>query len=687
MTQHTIKMMALAIALLFILPEGYGQTKRYVNTNEGSCTSPDCWPGALLSLEDALNLSNSGDTIWVASGTYTPATNINGRNATFNIPSGVLVYGGFDGTESTLGERDVELNKTILSGDVNGDDAANFTNNSDNLYTIVSFSFASSQTRLDGFTVSGGNANDPTANNDQAGRSGGAIYNSRSGMNTASEPTIVNCTFSNNYALAFGGAIYNEASNFGQIHSNISYCTFSGNEAGNAGGAVYNNGSYTGDCKPTFTKCQFNNNMATVAGGAVYNDAIGGGDSSPDFIACQFQSNSALGASLTDISYAGAVYNFGKDGGLSSPNFVNCLFLRNEAFAAGCVYSLGDNGTASPQFTNCVFFRNKANQNGGAIYANAGSGTSAPVITNCIFWGNKAATIWQGDNFRLFNGTIDISHSLVDVANCGELYRGEIGSINCDASSMIFNTFPDFRDTANNDFHLLSSSVALDAGDNTAISAYPEDLDCNGRIVDGTVDLGVYEGAVAGIPLPVELLSFDAELVDDQVLLSWTTASEVQNNFFEIERSRIGDLFASIDRIEGAGNSRSLKHYTTVDRQPIEGTSYYRLKQTDLDGKVYYSGLQVIKTKTGGKIVAYPNPARAEIKLSFHDLRTKVLNYDLYNSRGQKVLGGQHEVDRKKRGQFSIGQTQQLPAGTYFLQVYDEYFDFNEQIRIIKVAE
>ncbi|MEO1516487.1 MAG: T9SS type A sorting domain-containing protein [Bacteroidota bacterium] len=682
MTQHTIRWMVLSIAILCCLSDSYGQTKRYVDINEASCSGPHCWPGALISLEDALALSSSGDTIWVAAGTYLPNTSVNGRNASFHIPSGVLMFGGFSGDEISLDQRDVSTNKTILSGDVNGDDGSNFANNGDNLYTIVKFSFASAQTRLDGFTLSGGNANDPTANNDTPGRSGGAIFNDRNGMNTISEPIIANCSFQNNYALAFGGAIYNNGSNFGQTNSSISSCTFTANRADNAGGAVYNNGSYTGECNPIFTKCHFEQNRAFVAGGAVYNDAIGNGEASPDLVNCQFIGNNAIGASTSDVSYAGAVYNFGKDGGNSSPQFVNCVFARNESFAAGCVYSLGDAGTASPEFTNCVFFRNTANQNGGAIYANAGSGSSDPVITNSIFWGNKAATIWQGDNFRLYNGSITISHSIVDVNNCSELYRGEIGTVSCTELTMLYNLYPSFRDTANNDFRLLIGSSALNAGNNAAISGYSEDLACDTRIKDGTVDIGAYEGSFT--PMPVELMAFRAQYISKDVHLQWTTATEIQNSHFEIQRSRNGQTFVAIKRVEGAGNSRSIRQYNSIDSEPIPGLSYYRLKQIDFDGTVAYSDVQAIDIQKGGKILAYPNPVKAELYIALDELEAGPLQFEVFNSQGQLLFGGETVLNRKGKGQLVLPQVRNLATGTYFVRFYNDNY-LSEQIRFSKV--
>ena len=111
-------------------------------------------------------------------------------------------------------------------------------------------------------------------------------------------------------------------------------------------------------------------------------------------------------------------------------------------------------------------------------------------------------------------------------------------------------------------------------------------------------------------PLPIELLSFDAELNGEQVDLNWVTSSEVNNDYFTIERSKNGIDFEPIQEVDGSGTSYVTNHYNTVDVQPYDGVSYYRLKQTDYDGKFTVSDIIPIEYhKT--KIVdlnAYPNP-------------------------------------------------------------------------------
>lgn len=96
-------------------------------------------------------------------------------------------------------------------------------------------------------------------------------------------------------------------------------------------------------------------------------------------------------------------------------------------------------------------------------------------------------------------------------------------------------------------------------------------------------------------PLPIELLTFNGKLESNSVKLSWTTASEINNSYFEIEKSIDDNLFTHLVTINGAGNSNSLKSYSTYDDKPNK-INYYRLKQVDFDGNYTYSNIIAVET-------------------------------------------------------------------------------------------
>ena len=129
----------------------------------GACNS---WANA-CELGYALTSAVSGQELWVAAGRYTPTSGTN-RSLSFNLKTGVALYGGFAGTETARDHRDPASNVTTLSGDLNGDDVG-FTNNGENSYHVLSNSSVDSTAILDGFTISGGNANGTSPSNSAAG--------------------------------------------------------------------------------------------------------------------------------------------------------------------------------------------------------------------------------------------------------------------------------------------------------------------------------------------------------------------------------------------------------------------------------------------------------------------------------------------------------------------------------------
>ncbi len=110
-------------------------------------------------------------------------------------------------------------------------------------------------------------------------------------------------------------------------------------------------------------------------------------------------------------------------------------------------------------------------------------------------------------------------------------------------------------------------------------------------------------------PLPISLLEFNGKFNNGIVDLYWNTASEINNDYFTIERSKNGYDFSKISNVKGAGNSNTTLNYTAIDNSPFKGVSYYRLKQTDFDGGYSYSKTITI-TNTNQSITIHPNPTK-----------------------------------------------------------------------------
>ncbi|MDD5571513.1 MAG: T9SS type A sorting domain-containing protein [Bacteroidales bacterium] len=97
-------------------------------------------------------------------------------------------------------------------------------------------------------------------------------------------------------------------------------------------------------------------------------------------------------------------------------------------------------------------------------------------------------------------------------------------------------------------------------------------------------DFYITGAVITGNPMPIELASFDVSMVDNYVLIEWSTYTEANNDYFTIEKSRDAINYETLITVDGAGNSNELLEYSAVDAAPLPGITYYRLKQTDFNG-------------------------------------------------------------------------------------------------------
>lgn len=109
--------------------------------------------------------------------------------------------------------------------------------------------------------------------------------------------------------------------------------------------------------------------------------------------------------------------------------------------------------------------------------------------------------------------------------------------------------------------------------------------------------------------LPIELLYFNGECVNGYSVVKWATASEIRNDHFEIERSLNGKDFEMIAKVQSSSLTKSENKYSFEDKNSINGTAYYRLKQVDTDGKEKYFDIITVNCKRKGEVEIYPNPS------------------------------------------------------------------------------
>ncbi|MEO1431599.1 MAG: Calx-beta domain-containing protein [Cyanobacteria bacterium J06633_8] len=530
----------------------------YVNQSATGSNDGSSWGNAYTDLQAAIAAASAGDEIWVAKGTYKPGIS---REDSFILKNRVEIYGGFAGIETSREQRDFENNETILSGDIGTPD-----DNRDNSYHVVLASNTSPNTVLDGFTITGGNANQNSIDD------GGGI------SNISSNATFTNLVIRDNIARDNGGGIYNSSSN-----SKFTNITFSNNSA-REGGGIYNDSSssilnnvnfsensasdgagiYNENSNPNLTNVDFKNNTASSQGGGIYND-----NSSPNLTHVNFEDNSA--------SSGGGIYNFRN----SSPRITNTTFKFNLAGGGdgGAIYNVGSNsGTSSnPIITNSLFQGNSSTSSsseGGAIYNRTYTNTT---INNSTFTENQSAnggaifSVTTNSDLARPSTTINNSIFWNNQANISD---NEIGGTTAVVSNSIvrggypgtgiIDDDPLFVDPDNDNFRLQTSSPGINAGNNNSLpedvddldddadttESIPFDLDGNPRIINGTVDMGAYElGLISNIGITISNVS----------LLEGNSGS--QNFGFNVSLSRSSSEIVTVD-------------YTTADSTATAGSDY-----------------------------------------------------------------------------------------------------------------
>jgi hypothetical protein len=523
----------LIVALLSASPV-VAQTT-YVDTDALGLNDGSSWQNAYTDLQTALASTNSGE-IWVAEGVYTPAP-VGQPTVAFVLKNQVALFGGFHGTETSVGQRDVNLYSTVLSGDLAANDTYGpsdnwwqfqWTGQTENSGRIVDGSNVSSSAVLDGFTIKAGYGINAPAFNFGAGL---FIENG--------SPDLRNCTFRYN-SYGRGAAVYIDGGS-----PTFSDCVIKDG---------YNfsrtaSGVYVDNATVSFTDCDFiNHYTVTNFGGNDGSAYCGWFDADTTFLRCNFIDNQIgnwFAQGDSSGSYGAGIFNMGDvtvdscsfSGGYGNGGSAICtyggLIARNSRFfdnfarpyPISIVVDDGDVGAAICIFGNtppgrirsidsCTFVDNYCDK-GAGLYV---SGNDTVPVRNSIFYYNRGPIALPGEDQtpilkRQFTGNVSLENCCVE-----ELWTKIAGEDPVESNKYpgSFEQDPRFIDWANGDLHLVAASPCLNSGATHLLPpGLSEDLDGSPRIWGTEVDLGCYE----------------SNLVAEPSLVATSLITEVQSSF------------------------------------------------------------------------------------------------------------------------------------------------------------
>lgn len=445
------------------------------------------WATAFRDLQDAISVASASlgliTEIWVAEGTYRPDRGTADRTASFDLGSGLRLYGGFMGNETLLSARPTVLRPTILTGDIGVQ-----LESSDNSHHVVVMRNIFRAATLDGFTVRDGRA-------DQTGWP----HNSGGGLLNEGAMTINRCSFEENFAASGAGLMSRTNP------STIDGCAFRNNRSTSDGGGALvrdggsiRNSAFTGNNAKfggalqiigpvRVDNCQFLSNYGQLGGGLQHTN--GGSVISR----CWFVGNAAfqggaayIGAGAT-ITHSWMLSNSANQGGgvyfVSGASLLNTLMVRNFAGnSGGATYS----AVTNIYLRSTTLARNGAASFGGGIYMDNGTFT----LANSIVWDNTDGSVnpVQSQQITRAAGTLTVRSTLV------QGWTGSLGGTGNSGGNPRFANAdgPDLiPGTTDDDYHLLPWSAAIDAGDNSLAAADTADLDGDLDVTEpAPIDLG-----------------------------------------------------------------------------------------------------------------------------------------------------------------------------------------------------
>lgn len=431
--------------------------------------------------------------------------------------------------------------------------------------------------------------------------------------------------------LLAGSGTHNAGGNWtnnGTFTANTSTVIFDGSTAQAIGGSsptTYNNVTFSGGGKKTLSVSQTVNGLATFTNGIVVSTASAPLVFSSTGTVTGASDNSFVSGPVTKSGTAAFVFPIGKD---------TTSFTHYQALGMG-------SASGSNTFTVEYFRSNNA-------FMDRPKQSPVVAVSMCEYW-----------NIDRSSGS-----SAVDIT----LY----GNTNSGCGSYTGTTY--FNGTSLNDLRVVhwNGTEWTDANTGTnSVSGTSPDITVTAQGVNTFSPFSF--GSVGSNPLPVKLIQFSGKINEGNVLLQWSTASERNNDHFDVERSMDGKQFIKVGEVAGAGNSTSIRYYSFTDpvaEQQPQGNVYYRLKQVDMNQTAEYSSVinvQFVKAGSVSITSVAPNPFNDHITVQFNSGLPGSVVVRLINLQGVEV---DHTTAQAVRGDNTVSfRTDDIAQGMYLLRI------------------
>ncbi len=479
-------------------------------------------------------------------------------------------------------------------------------------------------------------------------QNGGGFVSGTAISNQDGTVRLTNSMLSGNMTGSFGGAIYNTSGGTFEIGKSTITANTSTGFLG--AGGILNSGTMT------ITESTISDNVAGPRGGGIYNDGT------LTLISSTVSGNSISPSTATDPS-GGGIY-----GGASSMTTIINSTLSGNTAGEGAGGGIGSTGAVV--LDNATIVNNAANTGGGVDVRGGDIDMTSTIIANSIASGGviqdllvNAATGFGTNSNNLvetcssalscptFSVTADPQlKALADNGGCTETHLPCIGSPVVDAGESGTSGSTDQRGLGA-PIDALNIPNASDANDIGSVEAQENEL-------------------------PVELIDFQTRLTNEGGVLTWRTASELNNSGFEVQHSKDGLNWKQLAFVKGSGTTLEEQAYKWLDSNIEYGQNYYRLKQIDYDGQFSFSLIRTIyfDKDVDLEFTLYPNPAKEQVFFQFSekDWSEDYCLFQLYDGHGRLV---RKWVRYDNNAPLNLDN---LPSGIYILSAYYGRLHFKE---------